>query len=154
LQRSVSARQSFRERLEGLRDAWHERREVRPLAAARDFGSQRALLGILHGWCTEAAGLVREVYGEELEARVEPLEVGADEFSVGIGTMPALVFAVADREGSDGQGPWSVVVRTPGPGAGIAPQRRNGPWSRARLEQLLLSTIAAHERGRSSGEGA
>jgi hypothetical protein len=149
LQRSVTARQSFRDRLEGLRDAWHERREVRPLAAARDFGSQRALLGILHDWCIEAAALVREVYGEELEARVEPLQEDALEFSMVIGSAPPLVFGLLGREGSAGRGPWSVALRAADAPAPVG-QRRNGPWSRARLEQLLLSTIAAHERGRSS----
>ncbi|MEX1104047.1 MAG: hypothetical protein WED87_07340 [Dehalococcoidia bacterium] len=146
-----SARLSFRERLEELRDAWRERREVRPLAAARDFDSQRALLAVLHGWCEEAAALIREVYGEDLGARVEPLEPGETEFSASVGTAPALVFSLTERDGT-GRGNWTVAVRFAAPATSAEPQRRNGPWSRARLEQLLLSAIAAHERRRSTGE--
>ena len=146
-------RLSFRERLEELRDSWSERREVRPLAAARDFESQRALLRVLHRWCDEAAALIRDVYGEELVARVEPLEAEQQEFSASIGAAPALVFSLQERDGA-GRGNWTVAVRFAEPATTVEPQRRNGPWSRARLEQLLLSAIAAHERGRSTGEDA
>jgi hypothetical protein len=146
-----SPRVSFRERLEELRDTWNERREVRPLAAARDLDSQRALLGVLHRWCEDAAALIAEVYGDELAARVEALEDDQREFSASIGAAPALVFSLQERDGV-GRGNWTVAVRFAEPATAVEPQRRNGPWSRARLEQLLLSAIAAHERGRSAGD--
>ncbi|MCX7618345.1 hypothetical protein [Tepidiforma sp.] len=149
----------FRRRVEQLRDAWAERRALRGIAGAHDRASQAALLRTLHGWAAEAAADIRAVYGAALPVQVSPLPPGeeAAAFTVSVARDYTLTFALVERRRMGGPR-WHIAVTlsTAGPrGAAVAagPERRNGQWTRARLEDLLLSLLGAYERDRSEGQG-
>jgi hypothetical protein len=148
----------FRRRVEQLRDTWAERRTLRGLAGAHDRASQAALLQTLHGWATAAAAEIRAVYGGGLPVHVSALPAGdesATAFTVSIARDYTLTFALVERRRMGGAR-WHIAVTmsTAGPrGASVAagPERRSGQWTRARLEELLLSVLGAYERARSEG---
>ncbi|MGH2610791.1 MAG: hypothetical protein ACRDHF_17055, partial [Tepidiformaceae bacterium] len=143
----------FRERVESLRDAWSERREVRPLAAAKDFDSQCRLLAILHGWAAGAAADIAAIYGEDLPVRIDDGPSGDPPgFGMFFDREMTLRFAVTEsRRGAIGAWTISALWATaPGPGVPVEPRRRNGQWSRARLEEVLLSALGQFERSRST----
>lgn len=149
--------ESFQRRVEFLRDTWAERRQLKGLASIHDFDSQFSLLQTLHSWATSAVRDVTEVYGDALGAGVSPAPDAASPnpgFSVTIGNQFTVTFALDQRLRPAGSR-WfiSVSVSSGGPGGSIAagPERRNGQWTRARLEDILLSVLGAHERSLSEG---
>ncbi len=149
----------FRRRVEQLRDAWAERRALRGIAGAHDRASQAALLRTLYSWAVEAAAEVRAVYGAGLPVEVSALPPGdeASAFTVSLARDYTLTFALVERRRTGGPR-WHIAVTrsTPGPRgttAAAGPERRNGQWTRARLEDLLLSLLGAYERERSEGQG-
>ena len=152
----------FRRRVEQLRDAWAERRALRGIARAHDRASQLALLRTLHAWAVEAAADIRAVYGPGLAVEVSRLpadDTEAAAFTVRVAQDHTLAFALVERRRVGGTR-WHIAVTmsTGGPRGSTAaagPERRNGQWTRARLEDLLLSLLGAYERARSEGsEGA
>ncbi|MCL6644943.1 MAG: hypothetical protein K6U88_08195 [Dehalococcoidia bacterium] len=148
----------FRRRVEQLRDAWEERRALRGIAGAHDRESQLALLRTLHGWAMEAAADIRAVYGPGLAVEVSRLsadDAAPAAFTVSVARDHTLTFALVERRRVGGVR-WHIAVTmsTGGPrGSTVAagPERRNGQWTRARLEDLLLSLLGAYERARSEG---
>ncbi len=145
---------SFRERVEALRDAWEARREVRPLAAAQDLGSQCELLAVIHRWANKAADDVRAIYGPELRLSIDDGPGGhPPSFGVVFGGALTLTFAVTEKRRGPGEA-WTISTHLSAVGPGFSaagePQRRNGQWSRARLEEVFLSALGMFERGRST----
>lgn len=157
--------ESFERRVQVLRDSWAERRQVRGLAGVHDLDSQFNLLATLHQWAEAAAADIRKVYGESLAVSVSPLprrEDTAPAFAVTLGNSYTVTFVLTERSRMAGTR-WfiSVTVGSGGPGGAIAaagPERRNGQWTRGRLEDILLSVLGAYERSLSepgkSGPGS
>lgn len=150
--------ESFQRRVEMLRDSWAERRQLKNLASVHDFDSQFALLCTLHAWSEEAAADIRMVYGDGLAVNVSPAPDAASSspaFAITLGDQYTVTFVLNERRRMGGLR-WfiSVSVSTGGPaGAVVAagPERRNGQWTRGRLEDILLSALGAYERGSSEG---
>lgn len=147
---------SFQRRVELLRDSWAERRQLKGLASVHDFESQFGLLGTLHTWAEEATNDVLAVYGSTLAMSVSPRPDsvnGSQAFSVTVGDSYTVTFSLTERRRMGGSR-WfiSVTVGSGGPGGSIVaagPERRNGQWTRARLEDILLSVLGAYERAAS-----
>ena len=144
---------SFQRRVELLRDSWAERRQLKGLAAVHDFESQLSLLGTLHGWAEAAVADILSVYGNNLIITVSPEPVAestSQAFSVTLGEAYTVTFSLTERRRMGGSR-WfiSVTVGAGGPGGAIVaagPERRNGQWTRGRLEDILLSVLGAYER--------
>lgn len=149
---------SFATRVQTLRDSWVERRQVKALASSHDFDSQFQLLATLHGWAVHAVHDIRSVYGETLPVAVSEAPRPADTapgFAVIVDDRHRVTFALAERKRL-GTSRWFIAVAlTSGPGGGVmaaGPERRNGQWTRGRLEDLLLSALGAYERALSDAE--
>jgi len=151
----------FSSRVQALHDSWEERRLVRGLAGTHDFDSQFRLLATLHAWAHQAVLEVGDVYGEAVTLAVSPPpeRAGADTaFQVMIASAFVLTFSLTERR-RVGSPRWSISVSfgSPGPGGGLVaagPERRNGQWTRSRVEDLLLSLLGAFERSLGDGPGA
>ena len=66
-----------------------------------------------------------------------------------------MTFALTERRRMGGTR-WFVAVSvgSGGPGGSITPagpERKNGQWTRSRLEDILLSVLGAYERAHSEG---
>ena len=145
--------ESFSQRVQNLHDSWDERRQIKGIASAHDFDSQFRLLAMLHGWASDAVEEIRQVYGESIHvslAAPPARDPDGPAFSAFLGEAFTLSFALSERRRMGGSR-WfiSVSVGSSGAGEGVVaagPARRNGQWSRARLEELLLSVLGAYER--------
>ena len=143
----------FSQRVQNLHDSWNERRQMKGIASAHDFESQFQLLNTLHAWATEAVDEVQRVYGEAVHISLGPAPTRdpyGPSFSAFLGDAFTLAFALTERRRMGGSR-WfiSVSVGSSGNGGGVVaagPERRNGQWTRARLEDLLLSVLGAYER--------
>lgn len=139
----------FPERVRHLRQTWAERRLVRAFAGVRGFAPQLEFLGVMHGWAMEIADSITTVYGEELPARLSPPPTGDEpSFRLDIGPGYSLVAAVT-RQTRARLPVWSIIVSTHA--AGVGPdggRRRTGHWTRARLEEAVLSLLVEYERSR------
>lgn len=138
-----------------LRDAWAERRQLHGVAGVHDFDSQFTVLRTLHGWAEGAADEIRAVYDDGLAISVSPAPEATTRqpaFSMTVGDAHTLTFILEERPRPGGSS-WfiSVTMSSGGPGGAIAagPERRNGQWTRARLEEILLSVLGAYERANS-----
>lgn len=146
---------SFAARVEALRDSWAERRELSGFVGAHDFATQFALLGTLHAWSLAAAAEVSHVYGDSVRITASgppDRSQGCPAFSLTIEERFAVRFALAQRRRL-GESLWYVGVTLTSPGAdrepsAAGPERRNGRWSRGRLEELLLALLSSYERAR------
>ena len=151
--------ESFQRRVALLRDSWAERRQLKGVASVHDFESQFSLLRTLHAWAEQATEDIRGVYGDELVVSLTPApsrEGPGPGFSVTVGDSYTVAFVLGESARAGGGRRWAiaVTVSSGGPGGGIAaagPERRNGQWTRTRLEDLLLSVLGAWERAVSEG---
>lgn len=151
----------FGKRVHNLRNAWSERREIKEIAGAHDFESQFRLLATLHSWAFEAVREIRMVYGDSVHIALSPApapEPYGRTFSVAVANQFTLTFSLVEYRRLGGVR-WSVSVSlgSRGVGGGMAaagPERRNGHWTRGRLEDLLLTVLGAWERAQSDGEQA
>jgi hypothetical protein len=143
----------FAARLRQLKEAWEERRDVARLVQARDAPSQLQLLQRIHAWVTDCIAAIGSVYGAGLPASVSPRPHNLDDVSVvvTVAQVHRLVFSVVPRSG----GGWRISARSlSGPSAvtgaatAVGPSRRDGSWTRARVEDLILAQVAAVERSR------
>ncbi|WP_322797209.1 hypothetical protein [Tepidiforma sp.] len=144
----------FRSRVATLRDAWAERRALRAIAGAHDQASQFALLRTLWGWAREAAEDIRAVYGPSLDVALSPEPTPGTAnpaFTLRIAGEYTLAFSLAERRRAGGSR-WSIAVTISTAGEGsvtpAGPERRNGQWTRSRLQELILSVLGAYERSR------
>jgi hypothetical protein len=149
---------SFQRRVTLLRDSWAERRQLKHLAGAHDFASQFALLRTVYGWAEDATADIQEVYGGDLNVSLSPAPLPARDgtgFSITIGNQFTVAFALAERHRGAGAR-WFVTVTVGSDGARspAGPERRNGHWTRTRLEDTLLSALGAYERSFAAVEGA
>ena len=151
-------REPFANRVQLLRDSWLERRQVGRLAANHDVDSQFRLLLTLHEWAEDAVGAAVSVYrgGPLIVVSPRPHQGETAAFSVTVGDRHSVTFALTERRRMSGAR-WhvSVSVAAQGPGGAVTqagPERRNGQWSRARLEDVLLSLLGAYERSVEGGE--
>jgi hypothetical protein len=146
-------REPFQARVKALRESWAERRQVSRLAGSHDFDSQLELLRTLYAWAVEAREDIATVYGDSLLVNISPEPDGtggAPAFSCTVSDRFAVTFALVERRRATGAR-WhiSVSVASPGTAGGLTyagPERRNGQWTRGRLEDLLLSVLGAYER--------
>ncbi len=146
--------QPFLERVNALRTAWDERRCVERLAAGHDFASQYGLLLLIHRWVADAVADAVRCYGQDLPISLSPAPPAAGRdtaFHVMVAGTFSLVFGLVERHREGGPS-WSValVERVAGP---IDDRPATGPsrgrWTRARVEELMLSLLGAFERARS-----
>lgn len=145
----------FARRVRNLRDSWVERRQVQSFAGSHDFDSQYQLLITLYRWASDAIDDIRTIYGESIAVDLSPAPVRDDippAFNVAVAGTHSANFALVERMHA-GSGHWSVVAsvisNTPrGLIVPAGPERRNGQWTRTRLEELLLSVLGAYERAR------
>lgn len=150
-------RETFLSRVADLRDSWSERRALSRFAGAHDFASQFRLLLALHGWATQAAADVSSVYEDGVAIAISPRPdraVAPQAFSASIGEHTA-TFTLTERSRIGGSR-WHVSVamtagRRDGAVSQVGPERRNGGWTRGRIEDLLLSLLGAYERSRVEG---
>ena len=150
----------FARRVHQLRDAWVERRQVKTFAGAHDLGSQYQLLVTLYQWATESISDIVSVYGPEVHLAMTPKPDRADRepaFTVSFMEQYTLTFSLAERQRmSSARWHVTVSVASAGPDGSVVaagPERRNGQWTRGRLEDLLLSVLGAWERSLADGEG-
>lgn len=154
----MSSVEPFAQRVQSLRETWLERRMVKALASAHDRESQFQLLATLHQWALQAAADIQRVYGETLIVEVSPAPEAADAspcFHVLVDRGYSVSFGLAERRRASG-GSWFVDASVMGGGRGggaiaAGPERRNGQWTRGRLEELLLSVLGAYERASVAG---
>lgn len=148
---------SFALRVRDLRQSWNERRQLRELAQSHDFASQLGLLVTLHEWSEHCVKEINAVYGPALSAAVSPRpEASSPAFSVMIGNSQTITFALAERTVGRAVH-WFVSARVAAArrasGASqLGPSRRDGQWTRSRLEDVLLSALGAYERASAEGE--
>jgi hypothetical protein len=149
------AESDFEARLRQLRQAWRERREVARLVHSGDASSQVELLQRIHSWATDCVVAISRVYGPDLAVNLSPRPSGeADRsFVLTVAHAHRLAFSVVPRSG----GGWRVAARnlsgmTPGSATAVGPSRRDGSWTRARVEDLILAQVAAVERSRGEEE--
>jgi hypothetical protein len=150
--------ENFQQRVSVLRDSWAERRQLQRLASVHDFESQFGLLRTLHAWAEAATADIRAVYGDELQVSLSPAPgpgTATRSFSVTLGDSYTIACMLAERPRGGGSR-WSVAVTvsSTGPGGSMmaaGPERRNGQWTRARLEDILLSSLGSWERVMSEG---
>lgn len=145
--------ESFLRRVQVLRDSWAERRELKGLTGVHDFASQLTLLQTLYTWAEGSVGDITAVYGDELPIGLSPPPRGAGEnpaFSLTLGDVHTVAFSLSERPRL-GSPRWSISVTVSSGGSIVAagPERRNGQWTRSRLEDVLLSVLGAHERSNS-----
>lgn len=143
-------REPFVSRVRALRESWDERRKVVRLAATHTFDSQFLLLLTLHEWACEAVADVRDVYGIQFAIDVGPApERNQDppSFSVVVAEVHALTLSITERRRGI-EPSWHVTVSVEGElqAHAAGPDRRNGHWTRSRLEDVLLSVLGAYER--------
>lgn len=155
----------FAIRVQTLRDSWAERREVRGIAHIHDYESQLRLLKAMHGWAEHALTEIHDVYGDSLFATLTPCPEAPPNdreeergFAVALGTGFGAAFVLHDRRRLPGPS-WSISVSVASAGsagttAAVGPERRNGQWTRTRLEEVLLSLLGAYERSRAGMDGA
>lgn len=151
---------TFASRVQSLRDTWVERRQVGRLASAHDFDSQFRLLVTLHEWASAAVVDIAEVYGETPSVTVSPLPEHSDEtpaFSIVVDAQHSLTLSLAERRRM-GAPRWHLSISISAAGsahsaANAGPERRNGQWTRTRLEDLILSLLGAYERSLSGETG-
>jgi hypothetical protein len=150
-------REPFAARVRALHEAWDERRRVAQLASTHTFDAQMELLRTLYSWTTEAVADVQAVYGDRVSIGVTlppAAEQRPPSFSVILADRHALTLSLLERNRGMGT-TWhiSVWLEAESPsttGSRAGPDRRNGHWTRARLEDVLLSVLGAYERGRSA----
>jgi hypothetical protein len=150
--------ESFERRVEILRDSWAERRQLKGLASVHDFESQFSLLETLHEWAQAATSDVRKVYGESFPISLTPVPEREDSthaFAMTLANNYTVTFVLTERRRIGGSR-WfvTVTVGSGGPGGTIVaagPERRNGQWTRTRLEDILLSVLGAYERSLADG---
>ncbi len=151
--------ESFSQRVQNLHDSWNERRQIKGIASAHDLESQFQLLITLHGWAEEAVAEIRNVYGEAIHISLGPAPardpLGAA-FSAFVGDSFTLTFSLIERRRMGGSR-WFISVSVGSTGIGGAPvaagpERRNGQWTRGRLEELFLTILGTYERSHSEGD--
>ena len=143
----------FVRRVQQLRDAWIERRQLKRFASSVDFESRFALLGELHRWTTDAIDQIQTVYGEQLILSVGPIPGSAETppaFAVSFAGQYLITFAMWAREVTTNPA-WQIRVSvaaltTTSPPASAGPERRTGQWTPSRLQELLLSLLQAWEK--------
>lgn len=141
----------FAQRVQALRDAWQERREVKTIASNHDYGSQYALLLTLHRWTAQAAEQIQETYEGSLTVTLSPApdKEGVAGFLFVLADAFTVSFSLEERRRM-GASRWHIAVSVAAGGAGgvvaAGPERRNGQWTRSRVEDLLLSVLGAYER--------
>ena len=144
---------SFERRVHALRESWAERRQLRTLGSSHEFEPQFQLLESLHAFAASAVRDIRAVYEDALDIDLSPLPRRSDEqpaFSVAIAERWLVTFTLSERRRA-GAIRWfvSVTIGSGGPGGAITaagPERRNGQWTRLRVEDILLSVLGAYER--------
>lgn len=143
----------FAVRLRTIRETWDERRALIHAGTTRNFDSQFLLLREMHEWATEAVRDIREVYGRRFPISLGPAP-DRDEFPpafhVAIGEGQALMVSLREqRFGLESN--WGVVMSMHGQEIphGSHPRVRPGTWTRADLEDVLLSMLGSFERSRS-----
>ncbi len=154
-------RETFANRVQTLHESWAERRQVARLAGEHDFESQLQLMATLHEWVASASADIAEVYEGQLSVRISPPPGRNDlppAFTITLEGRHSVTFSLAERRRMNGTR-WhvSVSIASSGPGGSIAqagPERRNGHWSRSRVEDVLLSLLGAYERAQGDGEEA
>lgn len=128
---------------------------MQSFASSHDFDSQYQLLITLHRWAGDAIREVEDIYGESIGVELSPVPdrtATAAAFNVAVAGTYSVNFALQERTHS-GSGHWSVVacVISNAPRGLVVPagpERRNGQWTRARVEELMLSVLGAYERAR------
>lgn len=149
--------ESFLRRVEFLRDSWAERRHLKGLAGAYDFESQLELLRTLYQWVESAIADIHTAYGTSLAATISPGPIGTTTpnpgFSVTVGDQSTLAFSLKERR-REGGARWFIAVTVSSGGIGGAmvaagPERRNGQWTRGRIEDIVLSVLGTFERAAS-----
>jgi hypothetical protein len=149
----TSAEGDFEARLRSLRASWCERREIARFAHSADAPAQLELLQRIHAWCCDCVEAVGSVYGSDLPAATgaRPSHEEAA-FALDFGGGRRLVFSLVRRS----SGGWRVGAQafageSPSLAAPVGPGRRDGSWTRARVEDLVLAQVAAIERARGDG---
>lgn len=151
--------ESFSQRVQHLHDSWDERRQIKGIAGAHDFDSQFQLLTTLHEWAEGAVDEIRQVYGDGVHISLSPAPVRdpyGPAFSASLSDSFTLTFALTERRRMGGSR-WFISVSVGSSGAAgsvvaAGPERRNGQWTRGRLEELMLSVLGAYERSLSDTE--
>jgi hypothetical protein len=149
----MTSGEPFLRRVQLLHDTWVERRQVKALASSHEFDDQYRLLLTLRGWAEQAVQDIQTVYGGSLHIALSPppsRDARDLAFSVTIGASSTITFSLIERLRM-GMSRWFIRVSTSstGPAGGVVaagPERRNGQWTRGRLEDLLLSALGTFER--------
>lgn len=143
-------REPFRYRVEALREAWRDRRDAARLSARRDQPAQEQLLRLLHEWVAASLVDVRAVYGPSLPAFLDPesaeAAAAAGAFTVTIGPGAA-AFALRQQR-REGAHAWRIAstITVAGQPLSAARGARARRWTRAKVDDIILTLLAAYER--------
>ncbi len=151
----------FAQRVRTLHASWLERREVRAFAGSHTRDAQFELLLALHRWAEGAVRDIVAVYSAAFAAELGPAperDEVSPAFNVSLAGNHVLTLSLLERRRLNVQH-WYVSVSHSsgvdgGDGVMAGPERRNGQWTRGRLEDLLLSILGGYERSVTEGGAA
>lgn len=146
--------ESFQRRVEVLRESWAERRYLKDVASSQEYEPQFQLLESLHRLAESAVAEIRSVYAEDIDVTLGPMPDRGNSspaFSVTIGGSYTVTFLLDERRRTP-LARWfvSATISSGGPGGAVTaagPARRDGQWTRLRVEDIFLSVLGAYERG-------
>jgi len=124
---------------------------MKHLSNRRDLASRFELLLVLYEWTERSIEAIRQVYGNSLAIELTPppdLAARRLSFTATLEDAYRVSFELQPRDES-GQH-WDLAVRLSTPDAVTAAgqTRGAGQWTPSRVEDLLLSLLAAIERAR------
>lgn len=145
---------SFPAKVTALREAWLVRRHMKHLGQQRDLASRFELLEVLHGWTGRCLEAIADVYGSSLSIDFTPrpdLATDLLSFAVTLQGQYRVSFALYPRDEAQMQWDLDVQVSTPNSVLAAGQSRSAGQWTRGRVEELLLTLLAAIERAQFDG---
>ncbi len=146
-------KEQFAVRLRTIHESWTARRTIVRIGNLRTFENQFMHLLELHQWAQEAVDDIRAVYGKRFPITLGPAPSQDQEppaFIVLLAEMQTLIVALTEQE-QGGEPVYSVAMSMHGNVLPLATGTygRPGHWTRAQLEDILLSMLGTFERGRS-----
>lgn len=140
----------FATRVAALRDGWLARRHMKHLNIRRDREARLGLLLALYDWAEDSLDTIADVYEGTIRLALTPRPDAEDDllsFSIAVEDEYRIGFWIAPKSQQRGD-QWDLhaEMRTPMGVSSVAPSRGAGQWTQARVEELLLSLLAAVER--------
>lgn len=140
----------FATRVAALRDGWLARRHMKHLNVRRDRQARFELLLALYEWAEHSLDTIADIYKGAIDLALTTRPSIDDDllsFSIGVEGEYRIAFWIAPKSPQHSD-VWDLQaeMRTPMGVSIVAPNRGAGQWTQARVEELLLTVLAAVER--------